>query len=151
MFPFQNNPFPNNFPNNPNNMQGMFGFPNVNVPMQGMNMGGVAWMNMYNLQNPNPNPNQFFNNTGKINVIFRTTKAVKTNITVDFGKTISELIQLYFMRMGKPELFSRPMDICFIVNARKMEFNDQTPVQIFFGNNVNPFVTVNDTKDLIGA
>ena len=55
------------------------------------------------------------------------------------------------MRMGKPELFLRPMDICFIVNSRKMEFNDQTPVQVFFGNNVNPFVTVTDTKDLIGA
>ena len=53
MFPFQNNPFPNNFPNNPNNMQGMFGFPNMNVPMQGMNKGGAAWMNMYNLQSPN--------------------------------------------------------------------------------------------------
>ena len=43
------------------------------------------------------------------------------------------------------------MDICFIVNANKMEFNDQTPVQNFFGGNFNPFITVNDTKDLIGA
>ena len=130
-------------------MQGMFGFPNGNVPIPGMNMGGAAWMNMYNLQSPNQN--QFFNNNGKINVIFRTTKTVKTNITIEYGKTVSELIQLYFMRMGKPELFSRPMDICFIFNATKMEFNDQTPVQNFFGGNFNPFITVNDTKDLIGA
>ena len=131
----------------------MFGFPNPNFnPMPGMNMGGnMNWMNMYNTANPNQNQNPGMFNTGKINVIFRTTKAVRTNITIDGNKTVSELIQLYFKRIGKPELFQRPMDICFIFNANKMMFNDQTTVQNFFGYNFNPFITVNDVKDLIGA
>ena len=64
---------------------------------------------------------------------------------------MSELIQLYFKRVGKPELFNRPLDICFIFNANKMDFNDQTPVQNYFQGVYNPFITVNDTKDLIGA
>ena len=135
-----------------NNLNKMFGFPNPNFPMPGMNMGGNAnWMNMYNTGNPNQNQNPGMFNTGKINVVFRTTKAVRTNITIDGNKTVSELIQLYFKRIGKPELFERPMDICFIFNANKMMFNDQTTVQNFFGYSFNPFITVNDTKDLIGA
>ena len=135
----------------------MYGFPNPNFnPMPGMNIGGnMNWMNMYNTaipnQNINPIPNQGMFNSGKINVIFRTTKAVRTNITIDTDKTVSDLIQLYFKRIGKPELFQRPMDICFIYNANKMMFNDQTTIQNFFGFQINPFVTVNDTKDLIGA
>ena len=131
----------------------MYGFPNPNInPMPGMNMGGnMNWMNIYNTENPNQNQNPGMFNTGKINVVFRTTKTVRTNITIDGNKTVSELIQLYFKRIGKPELFERPMDICFIFNANKMMFNDQTTVQNFFGYTFNPFVTVNDTKDLIGA
>ena len=144
MFPFQNG--------------GMFGFPNQNMPMPGMNMGGNGWMEIYNLINPNQQQNMIQNNfiqnnnaLPKINIVFRTTKAVRTNITIDYGKTVSELIQLYFKRVGKPELFNRPLDICFIFNANKMNFNDQTPVQNYFLGVYNPFITVNDTKDLIGA
>ena len=144
MFPFQNG--------------GMFGFPNQNMPMQGMNMGGNGWMEIYNLINPNQQQNMIQNNfiqnnnaLPKINIVFRTTKAVRTNITIDYRKTVSELIQLYFKRVGKPELFNRPLDICFIFNANKMNFNDQTPVQNYFLGVYNPFITVNDTKDLIGA
>ena len=144
MFPFQNG--------------GMFGFPNQNMPMQGMNIGGNGWMEIYNLINPNQQQNMIQNNfiqnnnaLPKINIVFRTTKAVRTNITIDYGKTVSELIQLYFKRVGKPELFNRPLDICFIFNANKMNFNDQTPVQNYFLGVYNPFITVNDTKDLIGA
>ena len=128
----------------------MFGFLNPNFAMPAMNMGGnMNWMNMYNTGIPNQNQSMF--DSGKINVIFRTTKAVRTNITIDSNKTVSELIQLYFARIGKPELFLRPKDICFIFNANKINFNDQTTVKNFFGYTVNPFVTVNDTKDLIGA
>ena len=144
MFPIQNG--------------GMFGFPNQNMPMQGMNMGGNGWMGIYNLINPNQQQNMIQNNfiqnnnsLPKINIVFRTTKALRTNITIDYGKTVSELIQLYFKRVGKPELFNRPLDICFIFNANKMDFNDQTPVQNYFQGVYNPFITVNDTKDLIGA
>ena len=135
----------------------MYGFPNPNFnPMTGMNVGGnMNWMNMYNTaipnQNINPIPNQGMFNSGKINVIFRTTKAVRTNITIDTDKTVSDLIQLYFKRIGKPELFQRPMDICFIFNANKINFNEQKPVEQFFFGVYNPFITVNDTKDLIGA
>ena len=70
----------------------MYGFPNPNFnPMPGMNIGGnMNWMNMYNTaipnQNINPIPNQGMFNSGKINVIFRTTKAVRTNITIDTDK-----------------------------------------------------------------
>ena len=75
---------------------------------------------------------------------------MKLNIYINFGKTVSELIKIYFKRVEKPYLFYRPQDKCFIYHANRINFNEQKTVEQYFqGFNVN--IVVNDTKDLIGA
>ena len=143
----------NNFNNLMNCMNNM-GFPNQNMPMQGMNIGGAIWKNLYdtnnqaNMQNIIQNQNDRVK--GRVNVIFRTTRGIKIIIFIEFGKTVSELLQIYFKRVDRPDLFFKPNDICFIHNANRIDFNDQTPVENYFGVGA-AMVTVNDMKGLIGA
>ena len=146
----------NNFNFVPNFINSGFG-PNPNMDIQGLNMGGVnsGWQNVYNNVNPNQNQNQMNNNgidaiPGKINAVFRTTRGMKLNILIDPGKPVSELIQIYFTRIEKPDLFNKPQDICFIFNANKIDFKETKTVWQYFKN---PFalITVNDIKGIIGA
>ena len=149
----------NNFNNNPGCINMNYGFgQNQNMNIPGMNIGGaINWQGIYNTMDPNQNQNiQQMQNVGnqaspgKINVIFTTTKGIQINTFIDYGKTISDLIKLYFMRINRQDLWNQPQDICFICNARKMNFNDQTPVEKFFGSTFAR-VTINDIKGLIGA
>ena len=114
-------------------------------------MDGAAaegWKKLYTTKNQKETwVNQF---PGKINAVFKTTKGMKLNMYINFGKTVSELIKIYFKRVEKPYLFYRPQDNCFIYNAKRINFNEQKTVEQYFqGFNVN--IVVNDTKDLIGA
>ena len=150
--------FPNMFPNFPvnNNLNSNnfinFGFgPILNDNIPGMLSDGAAsqgWKNLYISKNQKE---KVMNKIpGKINAFFTTTKGMKLTIYIDFGKTVSELIKIYFKRVEKPYLFYRPQDICFIYNATTINFNEQKTVEQFFkGFVVN--IIVNDVKDLIGA
>ena len=149
------NIFPNFQPNNnfnPFNNFINFGFgPNPNANIPGLIMDGASsqgWKQLYNTKNRKETGfNQF---PGKINAILRTTKGMKLNIYINFDKTVSELINIYFKRVEKPYLFNRPQDICFIYNASRINFNEQKTVEQYFQSfNVN--ILVNDVKDLIGA
>ena len=150
--------FPNMFPNFPvnNNLNSNnfinFGFgPILNDNIPGMLSDGAAsqgWKNLYISKNQKE---KVMNKIpGKINAFFTTTKGMKLTIYIDFGKTVSELIKIYFKRVEKPHLFYRPQDICFIYNATTINFNEQKTVEQFFkGFVVN--IIVNDVKNLIGA
>ena len=148
------------FPNNVNmqNMgfgAGFFDPTNMqnNMNFQGMNMGGNQnWMQGYNSIN-NPNNQAKNSNTmpNKINCIFNTTTGKTLTILIDHGKTVNELIKIYFMRINQPELMNREGDICFVYNASKIEFNNQQKVEDFFRFNSNPSILVNDVHNLIGA
>ena len=120
---------------------------NINIP--GMNIGGNEnWVNGYNTNNQ-VNNNQVLGN--KISCIFKTTQGVTRNIPIDPDKTISELIRTYFNRIGKPELFDKKNELCFLYNATRLDFNSQTKVGDFFGLNSFPNILVNDVHNLIGA
>ena len=122
---------------------------NINIP--GMNIGGNEnWENGYktNMNQANIN-NQVLGNMKSC--IFKTTQGVIRNIQIDGDKTISELIRTYFNRIGKPELFDKQNDICFLYNASRLDFNSQTKVGDFFGLNSFPNILVNDVNNLIGA
>ena len=122
---------------------------NMNIP--GMNIGGnEKWANAYmtNTNAANIN-NQVLGNMKSC--VFKTTQGVIRNIQIDNDKTISELVRTYFNRVGKPELFNKKNDICFLFNASKLDFNSQTKVGDFFGLNSFPTILVNDVKNLIGA
>ena len=148
-----------NMQNNLNNFNNMniqnnfnnFGFQNQNMnQMMPQNLVAGNWFNMYTSNQPDFSKKNVDNN-GKITVVFKTGRGVITTIYIDRGKTVSYLLQVYFKRVGKPELFNRPLEIGFIFNARVIKFNESKLVEDFFRGVDYATITVNDIGDLIGA
>ena len=150
-----------NMPNNFNNMNNNnFSFQNTNqmFPPQLM---AQNWMQMYTMNQQLPNFNNMNNmnnfnnmnnmNNRKLTVFFKTGKGLITTVFIDYGKTMNYLIQVYFKRIGKPELINKPREIGLIYNARLINFNESQLVEDFFRGNDNVTITVNDIGDLIGA
>ena len=136
---------------NPMNNCNNIGFMNINQMMPNQVIAG-NWSQMYTSNQPNFGSGTDLNPINrKLDVIFKTGKGQITTIFIDYGKTVSYLIQVYFKRMGKPELFFRPKDIGFIFNARLINFNETRLVEDFFSGVSYITITVNDVGDLIGA
>ena len=141
-------------------MQGMGGgmpgipYQNMNMMNQGTNIGG-NWTSMYNIgQTNNNNINNNFQGTqmgNKKNVVFKTTMGIITNVLIDYGKTMTELLKVYLTRVDKMELFNTKNTIAFLFNAKKIEWLDDTKVEIFFRFTPQPTIVVNDMRGLIGA
>ena len=141
-------------------MQGMVGgmpgipYQNMNMMNQGMNIGG-NWTSMYNIgqtNNNNINNNsQGIQMGNKKNVVFKTTMGIITNILIDYGKTMTELLKVYLTRVDKMDLFNTKNTIAFLFNAKKIEWLDDTKVEIFFRFTPQPTIVVNDMRGLIGA
>ena len=140
----------------PGMVGGMPGIPyqNMNMMNQGMNIGG-NWTSMYNIgQTNNNNINNNFQGTqmgNKKNVVFKTTMGIITNILIDYGKTMTELLKVYLTRVDKMELFNTKNTIAFLFNAKKIEWLDDTKVEIYFRFTPQPTIVVNDMRGLIGA
>ena len=141
-------------------MQGMGGgmpgipYQNMNMMNQGMNIGG-NWTSMYNIgqtNNNNINNNSQGSQMGnKKNVVFKTTMGIITNVLIDYGKTMTELLKVYLTRVDKMELFNTKNTIAFLFNAKKIDWLDDTKVEIFFRFTPQPTIVVNDMRGLIGA
>ena len=136
-----------NMPGMGGNMPGFFPNPVVNNMNQGVN-NNANWMSMYNNGQQNPTSPQM---GMKINVVFKTTMGVITNLLIDYGKTMSELFKIYLARVDKSELFNTKNTIAFLFNARKLDWLDDTKVEQFFSITPNPTIVVNDLRGLIGA
>ena len=134
----------------------MFANNNMNMMNPGMNIGG-NWMNIYSKMNNMNNMNNnmpFPNPLGqrKINVIFKTTMGVSTNVLIDYGKTMSDLFKVYLKKVDKIELYNTKNTIYFLFNANKVSFTEQAKVEDFFKiSPTHPTIVVNDVKGLIGA
>ena len=151
----------------------MYGMGMGGMPMQGMQMpmgmmGGMGGMQMNNQMNDDDDWMQGFkmgveevNNVGgsdpdlnkpgpKINVLFTTTIGTSRNIVLSYGTTIDQALKKYLDQVGKLDLVNSDK-ISFLFNAAKLNFGDNTTVERFFKNSVNPKVVVNDTNNLIGA
>ena len=136
-----------NMPNNMNNYNAL-GITNQMMP-QSLIAGN--WSQMYTSNQPNFNTQNNDNSNNKITVVFKTGRGVITTIYIDHGKTVSYLIQVYFKRVGKPELFKKPLEIGFLYNAHLINFNESQLVENFFKGINYVTITVNDIGDLIGA
>ena len=140
----------------PGMVGGMPGIPyqNMNMMNQGTNIGG-NWTSMYNIgqtNNNNINNNsQGIQMGNKKNVVFKTTMGIITNILIDYGKTMTELLKVYLTRVDKMELFNTKNTIAFLFNFKKIEWLDDTKVEIFFRFTPQPTIVVNDMRGLIGA
>ena len=129
--PMMNN---NNIFINPNMMM------NNNIFFPHNNLMMMPDMVINNNINNNPIP--------KMNVIFNTTRGITNNLLVDYGTTIERLLEKYLKHVGRPDLIASK-DIAFIYNARKLDWKDKTPVEIFFPH-LAPQITVNDIIKPIG-
>ena len=135
---------------------GMPGIPyqNMNMMNQGTNIGG-NWTSMYNIgqtNNNNINNNsQGIQMGNKKNVVFKTTMGIITNVLIHYGKTMTELLKVYLTRVDKMDLFNTKNTIAFLFNAKKIEWLDDTKVEIFFRFTPQPTIVVNDMRGLIGA
>ena len=147
----------------PMNMMGGGMMPNMNMMggmgMQNMNMAGnndEDWlegfkMGVEEINNPLTNSDPDANSPGpKINVLFTTTIGTKRNIVLSHGTTIDQALKKYLNAVGKPDLVNSDK-ISFLFNAAKLEFGNNTKIENFFKNVMNPKVVVNDTANLIGA
>ena len=154
--------FLNRFNNINNNQQVNPNFFNNNLP--GFAMNNNAFIpNFIPFNNNNFVPNMMINNNNfqimnmnnnnfvpiekpKINVIFQTIWGTVNSITVDFGVTINQLLKKYFERIGRPELIRQDNTINFTFNARKIKFDDETPVEKYFAGVLwsKVFVSTND-------
>ena len=122
---------------------------NINMNVQGGNQNWAPGFtsNNWGMQNQNVN----FNQGGKINCVFHTSTGKTFSILIDYGKTVNDLIKIFFLRIEKPELMNNKLDICFLYNATKINIDSQEKVENFFRYNANPRISVNDIRDLIGA
>ena len=135
----------------------MMPFPEININNQGNVGGNDNWALGYSSVNGGNGGNnqnqansiQTFGN--KFNCIFTTSSGKNITILIDKGKTINDLIKIFFLRVEQPELINRKQDICFLFNATKIDFDSQIKVEDFFKFNLNPRITVNDMGNLIGA
>ena len=148
--------------NNMNNMNNMNMFGNNNMNMFGNNnMGMCGNNNMGMCGNNNMNNVNMFNfnsasNTsnfqpiqGKVNVVFVTTNGVKSNMVIDYGTTIKNMIELYLLRVDRKNLIGSK-EIYFLHNAKYLDINDSRKVESEFNPGENR-VLVNDAHNLIGA
>ena len=86
-----------------------------------------------------------------IEVIFEVSTGNSKKVAIEGEKTMSDLIKGYFDLIEKPQLFNRSDSICFLYNAKKIDFNSKETINNFFGN-INTYkILVVDTNNLIGS
>ena len=130
---------------------------NNNFPNPQLNVGGNNnWMGSYTgIMNPNQieNINNSYNpmnQDNKMNLIFRTSNGKLFNILFDRERTVEELIQTFFRRVDKEELFEKG-GIAFVHNALQFDYHIKTKIKDFFKFNMTPTIMVLDVNNLIGA
>ena len=148
------------------NQQNMYGnMQNPNMMPFGMNMNNNfnqfnlgENQNLLNIYNIGNNQQQNINQGNScplfdeyINIVFKTTGGLITNLNVKRGTPVFEALSLYLKRVGKPELFNPNSGIFFLYNARKINIYDNTKIENFINLVMGPTIMVNDVKNLIGA
>ena len=120
-------------------MGGMGGMPGMN---------DIPGMNTTNIENEDEDEEN--NNINKYNIIFVSTQGVTYNIYYNYGTTIDEVLKAYLNEAETPELIDdRTNRIAFLYNATRLRFGDETTIETFFQNSINPRILVNDMQNLI--
>ena len=87
----------------------------------------------------------------KMNIHFKTTQGIHHFIAVNYETTIGQLLNKYLILIRRPDLIvNKSNEIVFLYNAFKLRFEDETPVEEFFKNNMSHTIIVNETNNLIG-
>ena len=92
-------------------------------------------MNKENQSQEEPGP--------KMNVTFKTTQGITTNMVLKHGTTVGESLKLYLKRVGRPDLIDNLQGrLHFLYNTKNLKFNDTTKIEDFFKNDPLPCIIV---------
>ena len=84
------------------------------------------------------------------NVVFKTSEGQKFNIPFSENRTVEDLIETFFKRVDREELFQKS-EIAFLYNAAQINYHDKSKIKQIFRINYHPTVVAIDVKGLIGA
>ena len=130
-----------------NNMNNNNKIPNNNIMMPGKNNNDEECIKGFKMGDKEANEEEY-DNSPKINIIFKTTQGVTHKIVCNYGTTIDEVLKKYLNTVNKPELINQNK-LCFLFNAAQLKFGDKTKVEDYFKGILNPKVVVNDVNHLI--
>ena len=82
----------------------------------------------------------------KIIISFNHVGGWKHKITVNYGTTIDQLLKKYLKRVNKVYL-CESNKLIFLYNAVQLKLGDNTSVEKFFKNSINPKIVVNEIGD----
>ena len=115
----------------------------------GMNNFGNNWMMGYTAFNKDV-ATQIPVNPQMYNVVFKTSVGQKFNIPFSENRTVEDLIETFFKRVDREELFQKS-EIAFLYNAAQIKYHDKSKIKQIFRINYHPTVIAIDVKGLIGA
>ena len=126
-------------------------FPNNNIMIPNQMLGldlmcmnnDYEWMEGFKMGVEELEGEEKVDNTKGVNVIYKTTQGVTTNLFFKYGTTIDEILKKYLHKINRPDLINQKEKITFIFNASKLKFGDKTKVEDFFKGILNPVVFVN--------
>ena len=124
---------------------------NNNMGMMNNNLGMMMDNNNLEMMMDNNMFKEEFdeNNKNKMNITFETNKGVRTNLFINKGTSIAELIKTYFREVNHLELFNSDK-IKFIFNASQLEYNDNnTKIEDYFHNLSSVTIIVYDPSGLL--
>jgi len=137
----------------PNMMNNNNFYPNNNFQMPIMIMNNINnnkdWMKEYGISVDEIR--EEYDDGPKMNIHFKTTQGIHHSIAVNYETTIGQLLNKYLILIRRPDLIvKKSNEIVFLYNAFKLRFEDETPVEEFFKNNMSPTIIVNDINNLVG-
>ncbi len=150
----------NSYMNNNNNINLSMIIPNNNIMMPnqmlGLNLMGINnnnedWLKGFKMaveEEKYIEEIEKFDNSPKINIIFKTDQGVTHTLVFKYGTTIDEVLKKYCHRMHEPEFIFKKKKCC-LFNARQLKFGDKTKIEDFFPGISNPKVIVNGVNNLI--
>ena len=74
----------------------------------------------------------------KINITFFSKFNNKLDLNLNYGTSIDQMLKIFLRRIGRKDLIDRSEGICFIFNGNRVNFRDETPIELFFNNFHNP-------------
>ena len=147
---FNNNNYNNNnnFNNNYNNFNHFINY-NQNPYMNNEITNNDFWKHGYNTQSQqnipqNPSNDQIYN------CVFKTTQGFTFNIPFNAQRTTEDLIQTFFKRVDREDLFGKGA-VFFLHNASRINHSSKQPIIKLFKTNISPIIMVSDVQNLIGA
>ncbi len=115
----------------------------------GMNNFGNNWMMGYTAFTKE-DATKIPVNPQMYNVVFKTSEGQRFNIPFSENRTIEDLIETFFKRVDREELFKKG-GVAFLYNTAQINYHDKSKIKQIFRTNFHPIVVVIDVHGLIGA